>query len=183
MENRWVPGFFLVEDVNFVKHHAGPQGVEKLQVLIPELNLKKISSIKRYSLDEEIKLLTAVAKVVYGNDSTDSWEKLGWHEFDTISGSSLGKVLLSLWGGSFEFLIKNGGRMFAFFAPFVTYSTQNLTPTEADIIIEKDPYPKEYYRGVFRSIFKRMCGVDHVIVEDAGGGKHIYHISIKPASA
>lgn len=173
-----VPGFFLIEDVDFVKKNKGPKGLEKLKKLVPELNLEKISPIRKYLLSNEIALLRAAAIVVYGDDSPASWEKLGVHDYETVANSSLGHILLSLFGKSFADLVKNGARLFFYFAPFITFTCSNLSEHGATFTVENDPYPKEYYLGLFLSLLKSVSDTGKITVKEAGPKKHIYYLKL-----
>jgi len=175
-EKEKVPGFFLIEDANFVKKMKGPRGIEKLKKLLPSLNLDKLSPVRKYPLTQEIEMLRATAKGVYGDDSPASWEKLGHHDFETVRDSSLGKILLSLWGNSFVNLVKNGSRLFFFFAPFVKFTYENLTEQGAIFTVENNPYPKEYYLGLFKSIQNMVKAGGEITVTKVNPKKHVYRL-------
>jgi len=176
MKTETVPGFFLLEDVDFVRQQKGNPGVAALQKLLPSFDLNKISPIRKFPLSEEVALLRAMAIVLYGDDSPESWEKIGAHDFITVRDSSLGKVLLSLFGKSFPDLIHNGTRLFSYFAPFVTFSYRDLSDTGAVFTVEKDPYPKEYYLGLFRSMVAIFSASGVITVVDKGDRIHEYHL-------
>lgn len=173
-----VEGFFIISDVDMVKKEKGPGGVEAVQKMVPELDLKKLSPIKKYPLNQEMVLLRAIAIVLYGDDSPESWEKLGAHELETIKNCTLGKVILSLIGHDFISLIKNSHRLFNVFVPFVVYKCQIINEKKAIVTIENDPYPKEYYLGSFYAFLDMLQIKGTVSVMDGGYRKHIYTVDI-----
>jgi len=171
-----VPGYFLLEDVNFVRKEKGPFGITKLKKIFPEIDIDKISPFRKYPLKHELALLKAAAIIIYGDDSPTSWAKLGRHDFETMANSNLGKVLISLFGKDVVKLIKNASRFFHFFAPFITFSYQELDKHHAIFTIENDLYPREYYLGYFLALRDFIGSHGIITVKDAGGRKYIYEV-------
>lgn len=177
-QEKKIQGLFFLSDLDLIKREKGPEGLAKVQQIVPEIDLDKISPIKKYSLETEIKLLKAIAIVLYGDDSVSSWQKLGEHEMETVQNSTLGKVLLALIGKDFKNLIKNSKRLFDVFAPFVTYSAKVIDDKNAIVTMEHVPYPKEYYLGTFYAFIKMINTTGKVEVDDQGNGKHVYTVHL-----
>jgi len=177
-----VQGFFLVEDINLVKKEKGEPGYLALKNLTPSLNLDQVSPIKKYSIQQEIELLRGVAIVVYGDDSPESWKKLGAHEVETVKNSPLGKILLALFTNDYREIVKNGFRVLNAFSPFIGYSYTMLGDKSFEITTTHNPYPKEYYLGslmAFRDMYERNA---HCSVREIGPGTYIYSFNLQEAT-
>ncbi|PIU68258.1 hypothetical protein COS81_04625 [candidate division WWE3 bacterium CG06_land_8_20_14_3_00_42_16] len=171
-----IQGFFLIEDVNYIKKVKGPEGLVQLQKLVPDLNLSKILPVHRYSLAQELEVLRAMTIVLDGSDAPKNWFELGKHDLETVVNSNLGKVVLALIGPKYLELVKNGGRLLAVFAPFIKYSYKKLSETDLEITIENDPYPKEYYLGSFTATKEMVNANVTITAKEVGPRKHVYHM-------
>lgn len=173
-----VPGFYIIQDIDFVKKQKGESSFPQLQKMLPEFDLSNISSMKKYSTEQEILLIRSACKLIYGDDSSASWEKWGYHDFETTRDSSLGKVFLTLFKNPKEVII-NGGRMFAFFNPAIKFSHKQLSETSASVYINNDPYPKEYFYGLFKGFLEHLVVKSTIKVEEIDPHTHIYTIAWK----
>lgn len=174
-----IPGFFLIQDIEFVRKSKGEGAVTKLaEIMKDDLVFKKISAIKRYSINTEIKLIRESCKLIFGDDSIASWQKWGSHDFETVRQSPLGKVMLALSRTPID-AIRNGAKLFAFFNPAINYSYQNLNDHSVLIIIKNNPYPKEYFSSLFEAFIKQYPVTYTLTVTEDSYKNHLYRIEWK----
>lgn len=179
METGQIPGYFFIENVKFVEKEKGPEGVNKLKKLVPQFDFTKISPLRKYTQQEELDVLNAVAEIVYGDNSPSSWEKLGRHDFETIFNSNLGRILFTLFGKDLANLVKNATKIFTLFNTTAKIKYENLKEDRATMIVENDPYPKEYYFGLFKAVAGYTNKPLDISVKELREGVHVYEIKWK----
>lgn len=174
-----IPGFFFIQDIDFVRKSKGESAVKKLtEILKEDLDFKKISSVKRYPIATEIKLISECCKLIWGNDSVNSWEKWGVHDFETVQKSPLGKVMLALSKNPID-AIRNGAKMFSFFNPAIIYSYKKINDNSSIVVIKNNPYPKEYFYGLFSAFLKYYHLPYSITVNEEQNQTHVYNINWK----
>lgn len=172
-----VSGFFLLEDVKFVEQEKGQEGLVYLQILVPELTIESLSILRLYPLEQEIALLRGVAIVVFGDESEDSWKKVGKHDFDTGLKSPWGRNFFTILGGDPAKLLSKMVPIVERVIPYMGISIKDITKTGATFVTTSDPYPRGYFYGILQSLVEYFGGVkEGITVTRMGSHVQIYKL-------
>lgn len=149
-------GFYLIDHVEKVRRVKGEEGVKKLKELVKDVDIDHFSKIKDYPIEDEIKLFKAAAKIIFGKEDENAWLNFGKMDFNTTMQSSLGRVIMALFAKDPKQLAVNLPKVFGFFMSGPKLSCLEATDEKIVMRVDNNPYPKEYYQGMF------MAGLEYL---------------------
>ena len=143
---QYIKGAYLKNLVNQVKKEKGPEGLEQLKQYVADIDY---SSIKDYPIEDEIKLHNAVMKVLYGEASSENYEKLGHFTFNMYANGMIGKTIFSLMGNDLKKIGMAAQKSIDTIAKGLNIHIEDMGGNKVKISIKNHPYDIKYYRGVF----------------------------------
>ena len=148
-----VKGFFLKNLVEIVKKKKGPEGIEELEKRFGQS--VNFSSFKDYPMEMEVELHYAMIDVLYSENKPEAHFEFGRIAFKTYAESLVGKTVFSLFGDDVKKIAMAVSRALNTVTSGLIVETEDLGPNKVKVTMKNNPYPIEYYEGIW------TAGIEH----------------------
>ncbi|PJA38154.1 hypothetical protein CO181_01080 [candidate division WWE3 bacterium CG_4_9_14_3_um_filter_43_9] len=150
---------------------------ERLEEFDAKVGRKKFSAITFYPIEITLKYQREAAKILYGNDSLESFYKLGVWDYHIVMDTQLGKILKALYFKDVKSTAMALPSIVNAVSRGIKVQVVDKGEREVEMIYENDPYPQTYFQGMFEEALRNSFHIKGTVtVNNYPDGKRVFNL-------
>ena len=140
-----VKGIFINPTIERILNEGSTEQIAKLKDKLPEL---KLSPFKNYPVFYQIESENILCEMLFGSYNREAYFRFGQNSFLSFANSSIGKIMMSLYGKDPDKIVPNVQKLFDTVTTGIHIETTKLAEKKYSIRYYNDPYPLRGIEGV-----------------------------------